>query len=140
MDRHLKYLKVLMRVAEITPHTFRSRHAAGVIFNDEFLGIGVNEKKSHPFQARFMSNEFSIFLHSETSAIKNALKRYPEAIEDLKKSTLYIARIKYGKDRSSTAWGLSRPCVGCLRAITTFEIPRVIYTLDEPEKYEEYRF
>ena len=138
MDKHLKFLEILMRVAETTEHTFRARHAAGIVFNGEFLGIGVNQKKSHPFQSRFMSNEFSIFLHSETDAIKNALKRYPAALEDLKKSTLYIARIKYDKDRSRTTWGLSRPCSGCLRAITTFEIPRVVYTLDIPNRYEEY--
>ena len=37
--------------------------------------------------------------------------------------------------KSGQIWGLSRPCEGCIRAITTFNIKKVVYSI-EKEGYE----
>ena len=70
----------------------------------------------------------AIYLHAETDAIKNALKRIPES--ELEKASLYVCRVKYdsnGRGKKIT-WGLAKPCIGCQRAIATFGIRDVIYS------------
>ena len=132
----MKYLTHLEKIAEAVPAAshnksqLRARLAACVVFKNEIVSVGVNQLKSHPFQARFGKNEDSIFLHAETDAIKNALKCI--SVDDLAKSTLYVCRVKYcdTKKREFT-WGLSKPCAGCSRAISTFNIKKVCYTCDD---------
>ena len=104
-----------------------TRMAACVVFKHKVVAFGVNKLKSHPFQLRFGKNSDSIYLHAETDAIKNAL-RFVD-VDDLKKSTLYICRIK--KISKKDCWGLSKPCSGCQKAISTFGIKNVIYSNDE---------
>ncbi len=132
----IKYLKHLEKIAEAVPsaahnkESLRARLASCIVYKNEIISIGVNQLKSHPFQARFSKNVESIFLHSETDAIKNALKII--SISELAKSTLYVCRVKYcDTKRRQMAWGLSKPCIGCQRAISTFNIKKVVYTCDE---------
>jgi len=128
---HMKVMDSLAKIAEdLDKNMNRSgaRLASAIVLKNQVVSYGVNQNKSHPFQYRFSDNDDAIFLHAETDAIKNALKRIGE--EDLIKATLYICRVKYdkaGKNKAVT-WGLSRPCVGCQRAIATFGIGDVIYS------------
>lgn len=91
--------------------------------------MGANSKRTDPFQARFAKNEHAIFLHAEVAAIKAALKVL--TLEELRKSTLYVCRVKFDNEDRRPILGLSKPCVGCRRAIIEFQIPRVVYTVDE---------
>lgn len=95
--------------------------AACVVKRNKIISFGHNKNKTHPLQNKFNKHPQAIYLHAEIDAIKNALKR--ASVEDLVGSTLYIVRTK--KDGSE---GLAKPCSGCMQAIESFNIGKVIYT------------
>lgn len=129
LNRHTKFLNLLAKVASDIPNPIRSnaRHAACVVFQNDIVSFGVNEMKSHPFQAKYSKNKESVYLHAETSAIKNALKYI--SVSDLEKATLYVTRIKSCPNHR-LHFGLSRPCSGCMRCINAFGLKQVVYSLD----------
>lgn len=130
-ERHLRYLNLLSKVASDIPIPVKgnNRMSACVVYKNDIVAFGVNERKSHPFQARYSKNDDAVFLHAETSAIKNALKYI--TVEELEKSTLYICRIKFlDTTKKQLVFGLSKPCPGCFRCINTFNLKKVVYTLD----------
>lgn len=130
--KHTKYMNVLSKVAAdiINPVGGNARLSACIVYKGDIVSFGINEMKSHPFQARYGKNADSVFLHAETSAIKNALKYISQ--EELEKSTLYICRVKFTDyTKKKLIFGLSKPCPGCFRCINTFNIKQVIYSLDE---------
>jgi tRNA(Arg) A34 adenosine deaminase TadA len=101
--------------------------------NNNIISAGFNSKKTHPFQAKFGKNEFSIQLHAEIDAIKNALRTVN--VDDLRKYNLYICRVKQARRGMPFITGLSKPCQGCMRAIATFDIKNVFYTEDNAEDF-----
>ncbi len=108
----------------------RARLAAAIVVKNDIISVGHNRLKSHPFQARFGSNSDAIYLHAEIDAILSALRIINP--EELSKAELYVARVKYADHhRNGFTLGLSKPCIGCQRAIQEFGIKRVIYSLDE---------
>lgn len=128
--KHSKILDLLSKVAVTVEPVASARIAAAIVYKNDIISFGVNQRKSHPFQAQFCRNHQSIFLHAETDAIKNALKFIDQ--ETLSRSTLYICRMKYvGTDRRKFVYGLSKPCDGCMRAIANFDIKNVVYSLDD---------
>jgi deoxycytidylate deaminase len=129
--KHSRYLNILSKIAAdvITPAVNNARLAACVVHKNNIVAFGVNEMKSHPFQAKYGKNKDSVYLHAETSAIKNALKYI--SLEQLKSSTLYICRVKFSdSSKTKMIFGISKPCSGCFRCINSFDIGKVIYTLD----------
>jgi len=130
MDKHEKVLDLLATIAEgVERNTTASgaRLAAALVYKNRIVSVGINQKRSHPFQAKYSKNEDAIYLHAETDTIRTALRHLSE--KQLSKSTLYVCRIKH-EDGSDTPliWGLSKPCVGCQRAIATFDIKGVVYS------------
>jgi deoxycytidylate deaminase len=130
MDKHEKVLDLLSVMAEGVDRnttTSGARLAAAIVYKNQVISIGVNQKKSHPFQAKYSTNEDAIFLHAETDTIRTALRHLTE--KQLSKATLYVCRIKH-EDGPNTPliWGLAKPCVGCQRAIATFDIKGVVYS------------
>jgi deoxycytidylate deaminase len=130
MDQHDLIMKTLTKVAsDICEPVRSSRIAACVVYRNSIVAFGINEKKSHPFQAKYGKNSESIYLHAEISAIKNAL-RYITPLE-LEKSTLYIYRIKFqDSTKRKIISGLSKPCAGCFRCISAFRIKNVYYSIE----------
>jgi deoxycytidylate deaminase len=129
--KHSKYINMLSKVAAdiSNPVSGNARLAACIVFKKDIVSFGINEMKSHPFQAKYGKNKNSVFLHAETSAIKNALKYITQ--DELEKSTLYVCRVKFqDPDKRRMVFGLSKPCPGCFRCINTFGIRQVFYTLD----------
>lgn len=129
--KHIKYLNMLSKVAADIPQPVggNARLSACIVYKGDIVSFGINEKKSHPFQAKYGKNADSVFLHAETSAIKNALKYITQ--EDLEKSTLYVCRVKYmDYTKKQMIFGLSKPCPGCFRCINTFNIRQVVFSLD----------
>lgn len=122
-------LELLKEAATAHPPVYRTKIAAAIYSKNKLVAMGFNSYKTHPFQARFGKHIDCIYLHAETDAIKNALK-YTDVMT-LKRSSLYVARMKFesGK-REYLIQGLARPCTGCQRAIATFGIEEVFYTLD----------
>jgi len=106
------------------------RLAAGVIYKNQLVGVGVNSYKTHPFQTKYAKNPHAVHLHAEVAAIKNSLSRID--IDDLKKSTLVVVRVKR-KDTKDKEWieAMAKPCNGCMRAIAEFDVKNVVYTTEE---------
>jgi deoxycytidylate deaminase len=128
-DRHTKIINLLAKVATDIPVPVRtnSRLAAAVVYRGDIVAFGTNEMKTHPFQAKYAKNDMAVFLHAETSAIKNSLREI--SIDELEASSLYVVRIK-STPSHKTVFGLSRPCSGCQRCIEAFGLRKVYYTLD----------
>lgn len=136
MNRHEKHLRNLCLIAEDVP-IVRAKFASSIVLNNKVVAIGINSLvKSHPLQKKYSKNIHAIYIHSEISAISNALKRIPS--NDLRKSTLYVARVKSKSSASKhpDCWGLSKPCSGCVRAALAFGIKRVYYTTDQTGVFE----
>lgn len=128
--RHIKMINLLSKVAaDIVEPVGSARIASCITFRNEVISFGINELKSHPFQAKWGKNKDSVYLHAEISAIKNALKIISP--DDLTRSSLYICRVKFfDNTKKKMIFGLAKPCCGCFRCITTFNLRSVIYTLD----------
>lgn len=105
-----------------------SRVAACIVYKGRVVSVGVNSKRTDTFQKRFSKNEHAIYLHAEIAAIK-AARRYL-SLDELKKSTLYVCRVRFNNDDPTPEWAMSKPCEGCRRAIMEFQIQLVVYTLD----------
>jgi deoxycytidylate deaminase len=125
-SRHSKYMNFLSKIAIAVEPVAQARLASAIVYKNEIISIGINQRKSHPFQAKFSKNEDSIYLHSETDAIKNALKQI--SIDELSDSVLYVCRVKIINKKF--VFGIAKPCCGCMRAISNFGIKKVYYTLD----------
>lgn len=123
----LENLFTLAQDLKDDPLAHRAQLASCIVHRNRILAYGVNQLKTHPFQAQFGKNPDSIFWHSETQCIHNVLKRNEPDI--LSSSTLYIARSK--KVKGKNILGLAKPCKGCMNAIKHYKIPRVIYTNNE---------
>ena len=130
--KHSKYINVLSKIASDLSPVKSARLAACVVLQNDIVSFGVNEMKSHPFQARYGKNKDAVFLHAETSAIKNALKYI--SLHDLERCTLYISRVKFDDaTKTKLIFGTAKPCPGCFRCINTFNIKKVYYTLDNQQ-------
>ena len=130
--KHTKYINMLSKIASDISPIKSARIAACVVLHNDIVSFGVNEMKSHPFQARYGKNSDAVYLHAETSAIKNALKYI--SLRDLSKCTLYISRVKYNNTtKSELIFGTAKPCPGCFRCINAFDISKVYYTLDNQQ-------
>jgi len=129
--RHGRYIDTLSEVAtcSITSQGHNAKMAACIVHQNAVVSFGTNERRTHPFQARYGKNKEAVFLHAETSAIKNALKML--SLDELSKSTLYICRVKFqNESRKNLVFGMAKPCSGCFRCINTFGIQKVIFSLD----------
>lgn len=130
--KHSKYINILSKIASDLSPVKSARLAACVVLQNDIVSFGVNEMKSHPFQARYGKNKDAVFLHAETSAIKNALKYI--SLHDLERCTLYISRVKFDDaTKTKLIFGTAKPCPGCFRCINTFNIKKVYYTLDNQQ-------
>lgn len=124
-----KFIDILCKMAVDVQPVANARIASAIVLKNNIISFGINQRKTHPFQARFGRNSESIYMHAEISAIHNALKRID--VSEISKSTLYIARMKKRKFSEKTFnWvtGNVCPCEGCMRAIVEFGIKRVVYT------------
>lgn len=133
MSRTKRQLDKVADIAASDGNDYRERVAAGLMYKGTFLSFGRNRKKSHPFQKRFGKNEDCIYLHAEIDCLVNAT-RNQVPLDIISKSTLYVARVKkYHPSAVEYEWGIAKPCVGCQRAIASFDISDVVYTADRNE-------
>jgi len=129
LSSHYRYFQYLWPIAKAVEPVANCRLAACLVHRNEIISIGVNKKKSHPFMLRFSRHEEAIYLHAETDAIKNALKDYNE--DFIRRCRMYVLRIKKPQEYSKHyVCGIARPCIGCQRALATFNIRECYYSLD----------
>jgi len=102
------------------------RLAAGVIYRNILVSVGVNSYKTDPFQARFGTTVHAIHLHAEVAAIKNALRNL--SVDELHKATLIVVRVKKREHDKLYEATIAKPCSGCQRCIAEFGIKNVFYT------------
>ena len=134
-NRDRRYMEFVRRHAIDVEPIRSAKLAALVTVKGTPISIGRNSLRSHPFQAKYSRNEWSIYLHAEINAIYNCLNHLDK--DDFKKATLYIARVKKPHNRSREwADGCACPCEGCMRAITEFDFRKIVYTTDVTNKYE----
>lgn len=114
-------------------HTMREHVAACIVHKSSVMGICFNSIKTDPFQSRFRKNINSIHLHAEVLAVKGALKRID--IDKLSDSILFTLRLKYYDCwKKRIVWGLAKPCDGCRMLITHFDIPTVVYSVNQEQR------
>lgn len=137
MKKHKKILNELFVLAiDNDVNSYRSRHAAALLYKNNVISYGVNENKTHPFQAQYGRNEECLFWHAETRAIHNALRSNSKEV--IKNSSIYVSRAKMKNDAGNPyVLGLSKPCEGCMKAIKEFGIKNIFYTNDceEPNTF-----
>ena len=124
--RHDKILNQLRVIAEDVEPVKTARIAAAIAIGGEIISIGVNQRKTHPLQARFTRHTSAIYQHAEISAIHNALKRVRQ--NDLARATLYVVRRRKNTETKDWEDGMACPCEGCQKAIKYFDIKKVVYT------------
>ena len=130
MKKEQSFISILKKISQDIECVGNQTLAACVVKRNKIISFGHNKKKTHPLQNKFNKHPQAIYLHAEIDAIKNALKR--TSVEDLVGSTLYIVRTK--KDGSE---GLAKPCCGCMQAIESFNIGKVIYTTNAQGIYKK---
>jgi deoxycytidylate deaminase len=128
--RASRIFSVIERVASDVVPISSARIAAAIVYKGDIISLGTNQKKSHPFQAKYGKNPDCIYLHAEVDAIKNSLRHI--TVDDLPHAELYIARMKRPEPRAKYyIRGLCKPCEGCAKAIAAFGIKKVYYTCDD---------
>lgn len=123
-----KIIDVLTTISTDLTGVRRARIAAAVVYKNRVISIGVNQMKSHPFQAKFAKNEHAIYFHAETAAIYAALRKLSEA--ELAKSTLVVVRTRESPANGEIVYGIAKPCEGCEKCIKHYNIKTVVYSMD----------
>ncbi len=126
----------LSKVAAATDGVNNHRLAAGVFIKRDLVAVGWNRLKTDVFQMKYGKNADSIFIHAEIDAIKRAIRQLTNnhylSYRFSPASTLVVIRY----DAKSQRLKMAKPCAGCQRAISDFEIGRVLYSNDTGELEE----
>lgn len=131
MSRDLHRLEQLVKVAACVPKVGSGKLAASVWYKNELISIGVNQKKTHPVQKKYMDNPFREFLHAEIDAIVKACR----ILGDLDRCTVYVARAKEA-DRFIVQ-GMAKSCSGCYNCARDFGAKGIFYTTYDGMDYVE---
>lgn len=123
---------MLGKIAEDVVPINRARIAAAIVYKNDIISLGTNQRKTHPLQAKFAKHHEAIHIHAEIDAIARAVKRIDP--KKLYACSLYVVRVKLTSE-GVRMWGLAKPCTGCARAIASFDINRVIWTVDSETEY-----
>jgi len=130
MKKIEKHVSTLLAIAKDIEEPVRCyRLAAGIIYKNTLVSVGVNSYKTDPFQAKYSKNEKAIHLHAEVSAIKNALRQL--SVDDIQKATLVVVRVKRKTNKEPYSPAMAKPCSGCRRCMVEFGIKNVYYTGEE---------
>ena len=137
-NRDKRVMDFLRRSAIDNEGYGNAKIASAISIKGKIISLGHNSPKTHPFQSLYSKNAESVYLHAETSAISNSLNHMGKT--ELEKATIYVYRVKRSVDNVKI-WssGLSKPCKGCMRAITDFNIKRIVYSTDEDTSFEVYK-
>lgn len=96
---------------------------ATIMLKKRPLGIGFNQKKTHPKQQKYnaLRDEFNPvwkgYLHAEMDALRKVEG------EDLKDAVIYVYR-----ELHDGTLGICRPCKACMEAIKKAGIRTIVYT------------
>ena len=114
-------LRITLDMARATEQVGCGCHAASLRYKNQIVSYGVNKRKTHPLQKRFADKVERIYLHAEIDAIVSFIQKFGSDL--LKETELIVVRVT--KDGQPA---LSKPCLGCQKAIRAFNIKNVYYT------------
>jgi tRNA(Arg) A34 adenosine deaminase TadA len=119
LDRPPKLFRDATKLALTSPYG-RFKLGAIVARKRNILSMGTNRQRTHPLQKKFSYRPFlNDWLHAEIHAISLAYTG------DLIDSDIYVSRITQDGNLAN-----SRPCPGCLSALTHYGIQRMFYFQD----------
>ena len=107
----------LFEAAQSAPMIGPSRHAAGLVYKNRLICIGIGRRKTHPMMKEFSGTDNKITLHAEINCIVKGINLVGEDLSDY---DLYVLRISRVKNIS-----MSKPCSICQKAINAFGINQV---------------
>jgi deoxycytidylate deaminase len=108
------FMDIAIGEAKGNPTTL-PRMAAVIVFKNEVISIGYNQRKSHPFQKQFSQSDLKICLHAETDALRKALKILD--CKEISKTRIYIARVL-----KNDSIAKAKPCTICQNALNAYGI------------------
>lgn len=97
----MNLVKHALRAAALSPLHYK---VGAAVLRGKSVLWGHNSLVTHPRQAAFARNEFSIYLHAEIAAMIKA---------EWQADALVVVRL-----RADGSWGCAKPCDGCVRALT----------------------
>ena len=118
----MKHLSTLVEMAVANPGISNAKMAAAIVKRNRVLTYGINRYKTHPLQAKYSRNVHATHLHAEIDAFQRALREY--TLEDLDGCTLFVVRV-----RKNGMLAMARPCSGCMPALRTFGMARMVYSV-----------
>ena len=130
--RQLKLFNLARAVAQTSTHD-KARIGAVIIVGKDIVSVGVNGNKSHPLQKlynkyRFDDDRARCLKHAEIDAIIKA-KRDPLNDDG---AAIYIYR-----ELRTGVQGMCRPCAGCMRALSDYNIKSIFFSTEHGFAHEE---
>jgi deoxycytidylate deaminase len=133
MNKQQEIFDTLFKVAVAVEPVSHAKVASCIVYRNRIVAIGVNKKKSHPFQLKYANHPKAIYLHAETAALKRSLHTIP--VTWLPKCSLFVLRVKCPQFRefpySDWAPAVAKPCKSCQKAIVEFKIKDVFFSTGE---------
>lgn len=120
LENH-KYFKRLFQMIDEHPHwnEMNFLHSSLIVKGGRILSYGINKPVANAFAKNYAQHK-GWQIHSECTAL------YKVREKNLKGATMYNARIdKNGEIK------ISRPCSGCIRMLSDFEISKVVFTTND---------
>lgn len=129
-QRDARIFNIAKALAVTSAHA-KARIGAVVVSGRDIVSVGVNGRKSHPLQRhynalRFEDHRAAHLMHAELEAIIRG-RAYLRG-----DNSIYVYR-----ELKTGVVGMSRPCVGCMRALRDHNINNIFYTTDQGFAYEE---
>lgn len=142
-----KIINSLAKIAQDVIPVRSARIAAAMVLGNDIVSIGINSKKTDPFQLKYARDnmpqlgageQYHIYQHAEIAAIKKAMNRI--SMKDIENCKLYVVRLRHD-DYGWWEFGLAKPCPICMGAIYDFNIKNVFWTINQPisDKYLKWR-
>jgi len=120
MHRHLKKAGALVRKHDYGDFQ-EFRLCALIVSGGNILSIGFNQSRTHGYIEVIKKNKWTN-LHAEIDAILKARRKI-----DLRGSKMFIVRLI----EKNTHFAIARPCEMCQRAIKSYGIKKVYYSIDD---------
>lgn len=128
-----QYLKIAIKNAARYNYddNIEYRLCAVLVKGGNIISVGYNQRKTNSFVEYYTDKirgkrDFCLSTHAEMHAVLQA-----RAVTDLRKSKIFVARIKYNKFHNNSFCGLAKPCEICQNVLLSYGIKRAYYTIDD---------
>lgn len=116
----MKFFNLAKRLARYSDYETHKLGAV-IIQGNRIRGVGFNKKRTHPKSTTRFQN-----LHAELAAVLNSRS------DDLSGCDIYVYR-----EKKDGCLGMSRPCPHCYNLLTSLNINKIYYTVDNGYNFEK---